>query len=69
MSRHWSRVCHAAGAAGLALFLVIGFTPLVTPFHRWMSTAPGAEGADAIVVLGASVSRTASSTSPPCDGR
>ncbi len=56
MSRYWPRFCHTAGVLGFALLLLIGFTPLVTTLHRWMSARPATGTADALVVLGAAVS-------------
>jgi uncharacterized SAM-binding protein YcdF (DUF218 family) len=56
MERLWSAACRLAGVAGVLLFGALAFTPLVSVLHRAMAMPSGAGQADALVVLGASVS-------------
>ena len=46
-------MCRIAGAAGVAGFLVIAFTPLPNALDRWLTIPARIEPADAIVVLAA----------------
>jgi uncharacterized SAM-binding protein YcdF (DUF218 family) len=56
MERLWSTACRVIGTAGALLFSALAFTPLISIPHRVMATPTAAGQADAIVVLGASVS-------------
>jgi len=56
MERLWSLLSRGAGLAGVLLFAATAFTPLVQLFQRPLAVPTGAGRADAIVVLGASVS-------------
>lgn len=59
MSRdRFRRVLRAIGAAALALFAAVAFTPLANALHGRLAARPQIERADAIVVLGAGVSTT-----------
>jgi uncharacterized SAM-binding protein YcdF (DUF218 family) len=56
MEQVWSRLCRLVGAVTLAAFAVAAFTPLAVWLVRAAPIEPGSGRADAIVVLGASVS-------------
>lgn len=51
------RAAVVAGAAALAVFLLLGFTPLAGAISRRLETTADLRPADAIVVLGAGASR------------
>lgn len=55
-SRPGDRVCRLIGLAGVVVFLVTAFSPLVYRLNRWMAVSPQLVRSDAIVVLGGSVS-------------
>lgn len=56
--RPGDRVCRLIGLAGVVLFLLTAFSPLASRLHLWMAVPPDLVRSDAIVVLGASVSRS-----------
>lgn len=56
MMRLWPRLCRGAGLASALIFFGLAFTPATRWLHSLMLSPPGAQPADAIVVLGASVS-------------
>jgi uncharacterized SAM-binding protein YcdF (DUF218 family) len=56
--RRGDRACRLIGLIGVAAFLVAAFSPLADRLNLWLSVPPDLVRADAIVVLGGSVSRS-----------
>jgi len=56
--RRGDRVCRLIGLIGVVAFLVAAFSPLADRVNLWLSVPPDLVRADAIVVLGGSVSRS-----------
>ena len=52
----WPRLCRGVGLASALAFCALAFTPVAGRLHGMMLTPSSAQPADAIVVLGASVS-------------
>ncbi len=52
-----TRLLQWIGLAGIALFLVAGFTPFPNAMFRWSAAVSDIQPADAIVVLGAAVEK------------
>lgn len=56
--RRGDRVCRLIGLIGVVAFLVTAFSPVADRLNLWLSVPPDLVRADAIVVLGSSVSRS-----------
>ena len=54
----WDSTCRLLGLAGVAFFLATAFSPLAHHFDLWIAVQPRLVPSDAIVVLGAGVSRS-----------